>query len=77
MNTAEKVEFVESFTNAVKLAVLDDILTGKIPEDWNGLQLRVYIAEAFAAEAAYSRKSIGRGGMRAINNQRATAPLKY
>lgn len=52
MNTAEKVRFVRELVDSVQQEVLQKILTGVVPEEWDGIELRQYLAEKFL-EATY------------------------
>jgi len=47
MTTAEKVQFVQELVDAVQQEVLQKILTGSVPEEWDGIELRQYLADKF------------------------------
>jgi hypothetical protein len=45
MDTQDKLEFVESIVSRVLAEIQADIQTGKIPESWDGIELRWLLAE--------------------------------
>jgi len=45
MNEQEKIKFVMELCNAIKSEVIQDIQAGKVPESWNGIELRWLLAE--------------------------------
>lgn len=45
MDTKEKQEFIDSIINSVRENLIADL--PKVPEDWAGLQLRMWIARRF------------------------------
>jgi len=47
MDMNEKISFVQQLTTAVADEIITNIETGKIPEEWDGIELRWYIAEKF------------------------------
>lgn len=47
MEKSEKIEFVESLCESVKKEVITKILIDKIPDNWDGFELRWYLAEKF------------------------------
>lgn len=55
MTKADKKKFIKSLTNSVRDAVLARV--DRIPENWDGLELREYLAEEFARECVLSRPS--------------------
>lgn len=52
----EQIEFVDSLLNSVKEDIVKKIKAGKIPDNWDGIELRWYLAERFARET-YGNKS--------------------
>lgn len=46
---ADKVSFVEELTEDVKRSLLKNI--ERVPEDWDGIELRQWIADSFADAA--------------------------
>lgn len=50
MNAESKVEFVNNLTKSVCDEIVGKILTGKIPQEWDGHELRELLADKFAAE---------------------------
>ena len=47
MNRQDQIEFVTDFINSVESLVCDRIAKGKIPENWNLTQLRLYVIDKF------------------------------
>ena len=43
----EKVKFVNDLCNSIRDQVIDQILVGRIPEEWNGHELRRFLSEKF------------------------------
>lgn len=60
MNTQEKLTFIDSLTRAVAEDIKAKITAGKIPDEWDGHELRVLLSEKFAYEAA---RTLGRDGV--------------
>ena len=64
----EKSAFVHDLIDSVRAELLRDIAAEKIPEHWDGIELREWIAERFARSmAAMLRKDKRR--MRAYRNE--------
>ncbi len=51
MTKHEKKRFVRDLARAVERQIIDDIATNKVPEDWDGHDLRQLLADRFAHEA--------------------------
>ena len=47
MNSNEKVTFVNSLVESVRADIERKITDGSVPEDWDGHELRCYIARRF------------------------------
>lgn len=47
MTKNEKYQFVKQLTNTITRDVVEKIESGKIPENWDGLDLRLYLADRF------------------------------
>lgn len=47
MNNAEKIRFVKDLTESVCDSVTNCIRSGKVPEEWDGIELRHLLAEKF------------------------------
>jgi hypothetical protein len=58
MNSTEQKQFVIELSNNITKKILENINTGKIPEDWDGTELRWLLADKFADAATY--KNAGR-----------------
>ena len=50
MDKIAKMEFVVDFMGSIQKEVLQNIASDKIPADWDGHQLREYLADKFAWE---------------------------
>lgn len=50
MTRAEQRQFVHDLTKTVKDKILANIKAGKVPADWNGVELRHLLADNFRAE---------------------------
>lgn len=50
MTRHEQFEFVESLMDSMQAAILIRILNDSIPAEWDGIELRQYIADKFAAQ---------------------------
>ena len=47
MNQREKIQFVKDLTDVVIHRILIEIIEEKIPEEWDGIELRWLLAERF------------------------------
>lgn len=47
MNKDEKITFINDLTDCCKQEIINKILNNKIPENWDGIELRQYISEKF------------------------------
>jgi len=45
MGTNEQINFVRKTASAIAESIVADILAGKIPETWDGIELRQLLAE--------------------------------
>ena len=50
MDKIAKMEFVVDFMSSIQKEVLQNIASGRIPAEWDGHQLREYLADKFAWE---------------------------
>ena len=57
MNKQEQTAFIEIFINSMKVSILDKV--EKLPDNWDGFELRHYIAQKFEAENLLSRNKKG------------------
>lgn len=71
MNKEQKTLFINNFLDSMKEAILGDV--PKMPEEWDGFEIRAYIARAFASEQAKMRAS----RKAKFNNDCSVLPLKY
>lgn len=53
MKAYEQTEFVESLMKNIGDKVTSEIHSGKIPKNWDGIELREYLADAFGQESGY------------------------
>lgn len=47
MERNEKIKFVNELLDCYKQLIVDKIISGKIPESWNGLELRQHVIDTF------------------------------
>jgi hypothetical protein len=59
MTKEAQIEFVNDLIGSVKETVLERIKAGKIPEEWDGYELRQYLADKFT-DACYVKMDRGR-----------------
>ena len=59
MNKNEKVLFVKALTNAIAVRMINDIESGKIPENWEGPEIRALLAER-SSDARYIGRLTGK-----------------
>lgn len=50
MTKEQKMEFVVNLTTSIQKEVLQKIASERIPKEWDGHQLREYLADKFAWE---------------------------
>ena len=50
MNTQEKITFVDNFMGAVRAELVAKIESGKVPEQWDGFELRQWLTDTFTRE---------------------------
>lgn len=72
MTVKDKELFINNFLNSMRNTFLSEI--EKFPEEWDGIELRAYIAGAFKYENSYS---MGRKRKANYNNERYVRNLKY
>ena len=53
MDRKNKVLFVKNLTASICNEVVSKIEQGKIPEEWDGMELREILKEKFSREAGY------------------------
>ncbi len=51
MTTSEKVTFVNQLVDTVKADIISAITDGRVPDDWDGFELRRLLADRFESEA--------------------------
>lgn len=49
MNQREKIRFVKELADEITHKILIEIVTGGIPEEWDGIELRWLLAQRFNA----------------------------
>lgn len=52
MNAAEKIKFIQNITASIAKELVAKVQDGRIPEEWDGHELRELLAEKFAAETS-------------------------
>lgn len=60
MTKDQKIDFIHDLVNAVRKRIIDRV--NEMPEEWDGHELRRYIADQFA-DRAYGKS--GRAGLQA------------
>lgn len=60
MTDLEKKEFVRNLTESICIKLLQEIDTMKIPENWDGVELRWLLEEEFKNEARYGNRKSSR-----------------
>lgn len=68
MTDKDKKELVTNFCNSVRDEVVKKIEEGKIPENWDGHELRVLIAEKFNFEVTSLMREPRSKRMKACKN---------
>lgn len=53
MTKENQIKFVQSLTTSVCNEILSKIKLGKIPEEWDGMELRELLKDKFAYESGY------------------------
>jgi len=56
MTSTEKKEFVRNLTESICTKLFQEIDTMKIPENWDGIELRWLLEEEFKSEARYGNR---------------------
>ena len=51
----EKVKFVNDLCNSIRDQVIDQIMVGRIPEEWDGHELRRLLSQNFSEVVRLSR----------------------
>ncbi len=49
MTPKEQAKFVHDLCHNVEVGIVEDIREGRVPEDWDGIELRELLARRFAA----------------------------
>lgn len=52
MTKREQKRFVQELMTSIKVETMEKINTGKIPETWDGIELRQFLADKFADAVA-------------------------
>jgi hypothetical protein len=74
MTYEEKMKFVHSLVDSCRAAILKSVPA--MPEDWDGIELRWFIAREFERQAAFAKTCSGsRKRYRNFLNTVATTPL--
>ena len=50
MTKPEKRIFIRNLCNSIRDEVMEKVTTGAIPREWDGVELRVHLAEKFEKE---------------------------
>lgn len=49
MNKRQKVRFVKELSKSIADSVVESITSGKIPQDWDGIELRWLLADKYTS----------------------------
>lgn len=60
MEKQRKIEFVNELINGMKAEIVGNIESNTIPADWDGVELREYIADYSRRQIAYMKMPRGR-----------------
>lgn len=77
MNASMQKMFTQALVKQVADVICEEIDEGKIPDTWDGHELRLYIAQAFVQEAHFSRVNLSKDRLKAFRNTCITAGLRY
>lgn len=73
MKRKDQKRFVRELTKNIASEVIDSIRAGRIPENWDGIELREYLARRFAdASVTWKEQSLQR--RRVFNNHITITP---
>lgn len=50
MNQEQKIAFIQNLTSSIAVELIKKVQDGRIPESWDGHELRELLADKFAAE---------------------------
>lgn len=50
MNQEQKIAFIQNLTSSVAVELIKKVQDGRIPENWDGHELRELLADKFTAE---------------------------
>lgn len=73
MSRTDQKKFVKDLAKAVVDNIIERINNDDVPSDWDGCELRAYLADKFKQSASYSSVSMGRSRKRAYNNAMITS----
>ena len=57
MNRQEQIDFVKDLLGKISEDVIRKIESEQIPDDWNGLQLRKFLADKFSDEVLEMKRT--------------------
>ena len=69
MNNTEKLEIVCNITESIKNQFADALRAGAVPEEWDGYEIRQWLADRFQ----YETRPVGRKRVREYRNTVATS----
>lgn len=73
MNASDKAAFICELCDRVRDSAVAD--TGRMPEEWDGHELRQLLADRFAGEVSWSRPMQNKRGARRRDYENARATL--
>jgi hypothetical protein len=74
MKVDEQIQFVDELTESVRSGVVHAIEMGRVPEDWDGLELRELLADKFTDSAGWLKRN-NRKRYAAYKNQMLVADI--
>lgn len=68
MTRIEQIKFLRDLTGAVADGIYQKIIDDELPATWDGIELRMLLAEKFGAEAHRCADIMGRSRMKDYRN---------
>lgn len=68
MDKKTQVEIVTDVCDVIAKEIIEQIKAGKIPEDWEGKELRLLIERSAIHEAKIAHRHMGRAEMKLFEN---------
>ena len=68
MTRAEQKRFVHNLTASIRDEILSKIKSGRVPEQWDGIELREMLAQKFKYESWYLQQTEYKERKKAFDN---------